>query len=82
MSTWRDQVDELVWTVNGLRDFGFRGFVPFAELPASSVPTGPGVYAVVRRAEEPPAFRPESGAGWFKSKRPVGDRGRVACRLG
>jgi len=70
MNPWREAACEIVWTADGLHDFGFRGFVPFAELPASSVPVGPGVYAVLRPSGGPPVFHLESIAGWFKGKNP------------
>lgn len=58
------------WSVQGLKDRGFHGFIRFDELPHSNVPSEPGVYVVLRDSAEPVRFREESPAGAFKGREP------------
>lgn len=50
---------------------GFTGWVPLAALPTEEVPTGPGVYVIVRPSDEPPTFLDISPAGHFNGKDPT-----------
>jgi hypothetical protein len=58
------------WSADALREGGFVGFVPFAKLSTSDVPTAPGVYAVLRSSDAPPSFLEQSPGGRFKGKDP------------
>ncbi|MFG2783850.1 hypothetical protein ACGFY7_39215 [Streptomyces prunicolor] len=57
-------------TQKTLTERGFRGFVPFRELPDSNVPTGHGIYVVIRPDRSPPSFLPTSSAGHLKGRDP------------
>ena len=58
------------WTRQGLIVTGFDGFVRFGELPSSPVPTGAGVYIVLRESVDKVTFLDASHAGRFKGKDP------------
>lgn len=49
----------------------FSGWVRFADLPDSDVPREPGVYVVVRDADDPPRFLNDSPPGHFKGRNPT-----------
>ncbi|MFD6038453.1 hypothetical protein ACFWHF_28615 [Streptomyces griseoincarnatus] len=57
-------------TQKTLPERGFRGFVPFRELPDSNVPTGHGIDVVIRTDTAPPSFLPTSPAGHHKGRDP------------
>ncbi|MEU9157798.1 hypothetical protein AB0D59_46540 [Streptomyces sp. NPDC048417] len=54
-----------------LAERGFVGFVPFADLPHSTVPTGEGIYVVLRPSASPPVFLARSPAGHHKGHTPT-----------
>lgn len=58
------------WTRQGLTTAGFEGFVTFSDLPLSPVPSGAGVYIVLRDRDAEADFLEISPAGWFKGKDP------------
>lgn len=54
-----------------LAERGFVGFVPFVDLPYSTVPEGEGIYVVLRPAASSPAFLARSPAGHRKGHDPT-----------
>lgn len=68
------QTAAMDWTLEGLASTGFEGFVTFADLPGTSVPSAAGVYVVLRKHEGGPEFLDASPAGRFKGKDPSVDR--------
>ncbi|MGW4982570.1 hypothetical protein [Streptomyces mirabilis] len=54
-----------------LAERGFDGFVPFADLPHSTVPAGKGIYVVLRPSASPPVFLTHSPAGHRKGLDPT-----------
>lgn len=74
--------------VSGMRTAGFEGFVHFANLAKQTsasplgVPDVPGVYAVVRTAEDPPVFLPTGTGGHFKGRNPNVSPDILAAQVG
>lgn len=58
-------------TRNALAARGFRGFERFKDLALDCVPTGAGVYVVLREANHRPTFLSRNPAGWFKGLDPT-----------
>lgn len=65
------------WTADGLRDAGFTGFVPFAEV-AAVVDDGPGVYVIVRTSGSDPVFTETTVGGRYRGRDSAYPRDRVA----
>lgn len=59
------------WTRTGLEREGFIGFCTWAALERKMIPTGPGVYVVLRNGRLPRKFLATSTGGWFKGKNPT-----------
>lgn len=51
--------------------WGFGGFVPFADLPVTEIPSGGGIYTVLRASGTPPVFLATSTAGWRGQRDPA-----------
>ncbi|WP_208636901.1 hypothetical protein [Streptomyces swartbergensis] len=62
-----------------LAERGFDGFVPFTDLPHSTVPAGEGIYAVLRPAASPPAFLAHSPVGHRKGHGPSTTTATLIC---
>jgi len=62
------------FTRAGLQRNGFAGFVSVRALRdgrRSEIPTGTGVYVVLRESTDPPEFLERSPAGWYKDRDPT-----------
>jgi len=62
------------WTMRGLKDHGFIGFVPFAALPSVDIghlSNVDGVYRVLRTANADPVFLARSVGGHYQDKDPT-----------
>jgi len=60
--------------IDDLRRRGFGGFVPVARLgrpEPRELPSGSGVYVVLRMREDAPRFLERSGGGWWKRQDPT-----------
>ena len=67
---------------DSLRERGFTGFTPFKDLDLDRVPTGPGIYAVLRGTPDDHSGLEASGGGHFKGKNPTADPSVLRLRLG
>lgn len=59
------------WDRSALTSEGFAGWVRIADLPQADVPSGAGVYVVVRPGVAPPRFRPTNPGGRASEKDPT-----------
>lgn len=59
------------FTAEGLRAQGFVGFERFLRLDLRQLPTGAGVYVVLRESDDRPTFLERNPAGWFKGQDPT-----------
>lgn len=50
---------------------GFEGFVPFEEIDIDMVPSGPGIYVVLKPVGFEPVFLEKSAGGHFKKQDPT-----------
>ena len=59
-------------TIEEVKNSGFEGFVPIEQLrpDKSAIPSGAGVYLVVRETNTAPRFLSEGTGGYFKKKNP------------
>lgn len=59
-------------TIEEVKNSGFEGFVPIEHLrqDKSVIPSGAGVYIVVRATKTAPRFLSEGTGGYFKGKNP------------
>lgn len=68
---WHQYSCRMNWDRMWLKQHHFEGFVRFAELPGSFVPSGAGVYVVFRESVKSPAFLDVSCGGHFKGRDPT-----------
>jgi hypothetical protein len=69
----------MLFTTPELKEAGFTGWIPFAEVRSSACPRTGGVYVVSYDGPTPHAFPPASCGGWFKGKDPSVPREALAA---
>ena len=71
-------------TIEEVKNSGFEGFVPIEQLrpDKSAIPSGAGVYLVVRETNTALRFLSEGTGGYFKKKKSECKYRRVASKLG
>ena len=67
-------------SIESLKAAGFVGFVPLVSIDASTVPTEPGLYVMVRPTVGAPRFLDVSVGGRFKGKDPSVPVARLEAR--
>lgn len=66
-----DAISPARFTRDGWSVAGYSGFRPLLQLDLDRVPTGGGVYAVIRPSADPPTFLVKSRGGRFKGQDPT-----------
>ena len=59
-------------TIDSIREAGFTGFYPVAQLRLDhvTVPAIPGIYLIVQPNDDTPVFLPKGSGGFFKKREP------------
>ncbi len=60
----------MLFNRQNLEEFGFVGWLPFADVRSSACPTTGGVYVATYSGGNPTEFTDKSRGGWFKGQDP------------